>query len=114
MGSACGRACAALVCGAGLAWLTPPAWAQEAPQAQGLSPSPSPSQPIEQERVPSNPTPSFSELEAAGATIGEISVISADVFDLDDPNENNALFRLANRLHIPTRTGASGCSAVEL
>jgi outer membrane protein assembly factor BamA len=47
--------------------------------------------------------PSFAELEAAGATVGEIRVIPLDIFDTNDPAENYALFRLANRLHIQTR-----------
>jgi outer membrane protein assembly factor BamA len=49
------------------------------------------------------PVPSFAELEAAGARIGEIRVLTQDIFDLEDPKENNWLFRLANRLHIETR-----------
>jgi hemolysin activation/secretion protein len=49
------------------------------------------------------PIPSFAELEAAGARVGEIRVVTQDIFDLDDPSENNWLFRLANRLHIETR-----------
>jgi hypothetical protein len=47
--------------------------------------------------------PSFRELEAAGARIGRIRIVTLNVFDTDDPAENNALFRLANRLHIVTR-----------
>ena len=47
--------------------------------------------------------PSFAELEAAGATIGEIRVIPQEIFDTSDPAEDYALFRLANRLHIPTQ-----------
>jgi outer membrane protein assembly factor BamA len=47
--------------------------------------------------------PTFAELEAAGARIGEIRVRPEDMFDLDDPRENNRLFRLANKLHINTR-----------
>jgi hemolysin activation/secretion protein len=47
--------------------------------------------------------PSFGELEAMGAIIGRILVNPQDIFDLDDPNENKALFRLANRLHARTR-----------
>lgn len=46
---------------------------------------------------------SFAELEAAGATVGEIRVVPLDIFDTNDPAENYALFRLANRLHIQTR-----------
>ncbi len=47
--------------------------------------------------------PSFAELEAAGARIGEIRVVTHDIFDLADPKENNAFYRFANRLHINTR-----------
>jgi len=48
--------------------------------------------------------PSFAALQAAGAVVGEIRIVNEDVFDLNDPAENNALFRLANRLHIQTRS----------
>lgn len=47
--------------------------------------------------------PSFAELQAAGAVIGEIRIVNDDIFDLDDPKEDNFLFRLANKLHIRTR-----------
>jgi len=47
--------------------------------------------------------PSFAELEAAGARIGEIRIVPEDMFDLTDPRENKALYRLANKLHISTR-----------
>src|SRR5690242_20538230 len=47
--------------------------------------------------------PSFDDLEAEGAVIGEIRVETDDVFDLADPRENKYLYRLANRLHIKTR-----------
>jgi outer membrane protein assembly factor BamA len=47
--------------------------------------------------------PSFEELEAAGAVIRDIQVDTEDIFDLDDPRENNALFRLANGLNVVTR-----------
>ena len=47
--------------------------------------------------------PSFAELEAAGAAVGEIRIVNDDIFDLDDPKEDNFLFRLANKLHIRTR-----------
>src|SRR4051794_5806518 len=42
-------------------------------------------------------------LEAAGLRIGEIIVDNGDVFDPSIPEENHAIFRLANRLHIETR-----------
>ena len=51
-----------------------------------------------QERVPS-----FAELETAGARIGEIQVLPQDIFDLEDPREDNMIFRVANKLHINTR-----------
>lgn len=47
--------------------------------------------------------PSFDELEADGAIIGEIRVDAQNVFDLDDPHENNFIFRTANRIHITTQ-----------
>src|SRR5512145_613440 len=68
---------------AALAGAAGAAMAQDSPEAEG--------------------TLSFAELEAAGARIGEIRVITQDIFDLDDPAENNWLFRLANKLHIQTR-----------
>ncbi len=43
------------------------------------------------------------DLEAAGAVIGDIRIVTVNVFDLDDPKDNKKLFRLANRLHILTR-----------
>ena len=47
--------------------------------------------------------PSLQELEAAGAVIGEIHIRPQNIFDLEDPRENNWLFRFANRLHVTTR-----------
>jgi outer membrane protein assembly factor BamA len=47
--------------------------------------------------------PSDAELEGAGATFGEIRIVNQNIFDLEDPKEDTALFRLANRLHIKTR-----------
>ena len=47
--------------------------------------------------------PSDEELESAGATFGEIRIANENIFDLEDPKEDTALFRLANRLHITTR-----------
>ncbi|HEX7951501.1 MAG TPA: hypothetical protein VF523_00350, partial [Burkholderiales bacterium] len=48
--------------------------------------------------------PSFAELEAAGAVIGDIRIVNSNIFNLDDPKEDNFLFRLANKLHIRTRS----------
>lgn len=72
---------AILLC-AGLAWMAPA-------RAQG----------------PATPLPSFAELEAAGARVGEITVVPGDIFDLGSPDEDKALFRAANRLHVVTRVG---------
>jgi hemolysin activation/secretion protein len=47
--------------------------------------------------------PSAAELEANATVIGNITIVNGDVFDTDLPQENNSLFRLANRLHIETR-----------
>lgn len=47
------------------------------------------------------PTPA--ELEARGATVGEILVRVYDVFDPNDPREDNWVFRTANALHYKTR-----------
>lgn len=47
--------------------------------------------------------PSFAELEAAGALVGEIRVRTDDIFDTDDPQERNILFRAANAIHITTQ-----------
>ena len=47
--------------------------------------------------------PGFAELESAGAIIGQIRITPHNIFDLANEDENNALYRLANRLHIPTR-----------
>lgn len=53
--------------------------------------------------APAPVPPSWAELEAAGARIGEIRVVSGDIFDTADPSEDNWLFRGANRLHVKTR-----------
>jgi outer membrane protein assembly factor BamA len=47
--------------------------------------------------------PSFEELEAQGAVIGEIRVDTHNIFDLSDPNESGFFYRAANALHIKTR-----------
>jgi hypothetical protein len=51
------------------------------------------------------PIPSFPELEAAGAVIGEIRIDNQNIFDLSDPRESNSFYRAANFLHIRTRPG---------
>ena len=43
------------------------------------------------------------ELEADEVQIGEIIIENGNIFDLEDPRENNLLFRTANLLHIRTQ-----------
>jgi outer membrane protein assembly factor BamA len=50
--------------------------------------------------------PSDAELEAAGAVIGSIDIDIRNIFDKDDPRENNGLYKLANHLHIRTKRAA--------
>jgi len=50
-----------------------------------------------------NRIPTDRELLDRGAVIGEIFVHPENIFDIEDPRENNWLFRLANRLHARTR-----------
>ncbi len=52
-----------------------------------------------------NPLPTFEQLEAEGAIIGEILIDNQNIFDLANPKENNIFFRAANALHIRTRVG---------
>lgn len=47
--------------------------------------------------------PSDAELEANDAVIGRVIVERREIFDTSDPEEDKALYRLANRLHIQTR-----------
>jgi hemolysin activation/secretion protein len=47
--------------------------------------------------------PSFAELEAARAVIGEITVDTHDIFDPEDPAESSFFYRAANALHVKTK-----------
>ena len=47
--------------------------------------------------------PSFAQLQAAGARVGRISVVTENIFDTSDPREDKLLFRWANALHVRTR-----------
>ncbi len=49
--------------------------------------------------------PSFEELEAKGARIGQVRVDARNIFDLEDPREDNGFYRFVNFLHITTRPG---------
>ena len=83
--------CAALACSLG------PASAQE-PATEQKTPLPAESSPPSAVKIPS-----FAELEAAGAVIGEVRVDNRDIFDLTDEKENGILYRAANAIHIRTR-----------
>lgn len=80
-----------------LAWLAvfPPADGRILPRLDARAPK------VSLERPPG--VPSDAELEAAGARVGEIRISLMDVFDTANPEENTALGRVANRLHIETR-----------
>ncbi|MBS0579564.1 MAG: hypothetical protein JSR36_09905 [Proteobacteria bacterium] len=54
--------------------------------------------PGEPEGVPSEAT-----LEAEHAVIGEVIIDNQDIFNTNDPKDDTALFRLADRLHVTTR-----------
>jgi hypothetical protein len=47
--------------------------------------------------------PPPADLERTGAVIGEIFIYNENIFDLEDPQENKQLYRLANKLHIRTQ-----------
>src|SRR5689334_20510238 len=57
------------------------------------------------EETPQRPSgvPSDEELIAARARIGEIRIDTRNIFDTRKPEEDKALPRLANRLHVRTR-----------
>jgi outer membrane protein assembly factor BamA len=52
---------------------------------------------------PEEPLPTDAELEHSGVVFGDIQIDNKDVFDKEDPKDNKALFRLANKLHVRTR-----------
>src|SRR5712691_7536912 len=83
--------CAAIVCSLG------PASAQE-PATEQKTPLPAESSPSSAGKIPS-----FAELEAAGAVIGEVRIDNRNIFDLTDEKENGILYRAANAIHIETR-----------
>jgi hypothetical protein len=61
--------------------------------------------PLAAEAAPSSAgrIPSFAELEAAAAVIGEVRIVARDIFDLSDEKENGLFYRSANAIHIQTR-----------
>jgi len=83
--------CAAIVCSLGAASAQEPATEQRTPLPAESSPS------------SAGKIPSFAELEAAGAVIGEVRIDNRNIFDLSDEKENGILYRAANAIHIRTR-----------
>ncbi len=47
--------------------------------------------------------PDAAELERRGAIIGNVLVYPENIFNLEDPKENKALYRLANGVHVRTQ-----------
>jgi outer membrane protein assembly factor BamA len=88
--------CAAILLGIALAATgAMPAAARVLPSFNARAPRP------EEPRPPN--VPSDAELERLGARIGTIHFNGRQLFDLERQDENTALARVANRLHVPTR-----------
>jgi len=83
------------------ALLTVGAGHAEAPPAQLAAIVPSVSRLPVGQGVEAIPNPAV--LEQRGARIGQVFVVVDDIFNEDDPAENRAVYRLANRLHPTTR-----------
>jgi hypothetical protein len=71
-----------------------------------LGPPPAYSIPPSLEIPAGTKIPSDTELVASKTRIGRVEIDVMNVFDLDNPHDDNWLYRLADRLHIPTRTSA--------
>lgn len=55
--------------------------------------------------VAANADVDLQALEASGAVVGSVTINNASIFDLENPEENKFLYRLANKAHITTRPG---------
>jgi hypothetical protein len=62
--------------------------------------------PLDADSAITESLPPDAQLEASGARIGDIQIQIKEIFDLDDPKENNWLFRTADHLHVRTRESA--------
>ncbi|MEX0976398.1 MAG: POTRA domain-containing protein [Woeseia sp.] len=62
-----------------------------------------PQDPLREDAADKVEIPDGAVLESEGAVIGRIVLHKENVFDTTNPEENNALYRLANRWHILTR-----------
>jgi hypothetical protein len=93
----------AALCGA------PPLLAQTAPAVGNAAPAPASASALSvlgARAAQCSPLPTDAELERAGARIGHIYVDIREIFDLSDPQDNNWIFRMADRLHFDTRERA--------
>lgn len=77
------------------------AWAAVPAQGNGAAAAPSPES--AGEAWTSNQVPSDEVLEARGAVIGDVRVITGDIFDPERAGEDNRIYHLTNRLHRTTR-----------
>jgi len=102
------RSLCCLICLAAPAWAQQPDAESREPAAANESSEPGPEDtpgeaPAAEQSPPDSALPSFADLEAAGAVIGEIRINPQNIFDLEDPKENYLLYRIANALHVVTR-----------
>ncbi len=94
-----GRAILAATFALGVFWAAPALPEAPPPTAPALAEeaAPAASAPAEE------PVPAGRQPAADNAIIGDIRIERGNIFDTRDPEEDNWLFRLANRLHIRTR-----------
>ena len=64
---------------------------------------PAPDDAATQGSEPASGELALAKLDGSGAVIGTVTIENGNIFDLEDPAEDKALYRLANRLHIETR-----------
>jgi hypothetical protein len=57
----------------------------------------------QEQRVSTPPAPTRAALEQFGATIRSVNIVVDNVFDPNNPEENKALYRWANKVHVLTR-----------
>jgi hypothetical protein len=57
----------------------------------------------QEQSVSAAPAPTRAALEQAGATIRSVNIVVDNVFDPNNPEENKALYRWANKVHVLTR-----------
>src|SRR4029077_5162418 len=70
--------------------------AQDVAPAEKTTPPPAAAAAVEEQ------IPTFAELAGAGASIGEIRVVTRNIFDMQNERENGVLYRAANAIHVQT------------